>query len=252
MQVRIMATRVSKVSVKTTYDDDKQDLSTILQTQVQLSTNDLARLHNLLGQKVALYFVVGSLQAQFDLKTETIKPEPKAETGQLIPPDTAEKLEAFGEAVAVEMQQPKAPPKPSPAPSAPAANPVVVHVEPEMMKKARGTHSAALIASKESKVKKPFDFMDKQYICTGDSLNGDLHEGLECYALVAKADYTGETHTYHKPAGREEDEYYASLRAIPEGFYHGMAVRQGRKECVLVGPPLLLVEDNKSPVEENI
>jgi len=67
VEIRIQATKVQKVSVKTKYDDDKSELTTTIQADLQLHPSDIARITNLLMQKVPLYLSIGSLQAQFDL-----------------------------------------------------------------------------------------------------------------------------------------------------------------------------------------
>jgi len=83
VEITIRATKVQKVSVKSKYDDDKLELTTTLQADLQLHPTDIARIANLLTQKVPLYLSIGSLQAQFDLemvKTETPSRLPDQET----------------------------------------------------------------------------------------------------------------------------------------------------------------------------
>ena len=77
MEITIKGTRVQKVSVRSKYDDDKLELTTTIQADLQLHPSDIARLANLLAQKVPLYLAIGSLQAQFDL--EMVKREPVPE-----------------------------------------------------------------------------------------------------------------------------------------------------------------------------
>ncbi|MBU0778019.1 hypothetical protein KKF82_07155 [Patescibacteria group bacterium] len=77
MEIRIQANKVQKVSVRSKYDDDKLELTTTLQADLQLHPSDIARITNLLVQKVPLYLVLGSLQAQFDLEMVKIElPQP--------------------------------------------------------------------------------------------------------------------------------------------------------------------------------
>jgi len=83
VEITIKATKVQKVSVKSKYDDDKLELTTTIQADLQLHPSDIARIANLLTQKVPLYLSIGSLQAQFDLemvKTETPSKLPAQET----------------------------------------------------------------------------------------------------------------------------------------------------------------------------
>lgn len=75
MEIRIQANRVQKVSVRSKYDDEKLELTTTLQADVQLHPSDIARITNLLMQKVPLYLTIGSLQAQFDLQMMRVEPQ---------------------------------------------------------------------------------------------------------------------------------------------------------------------------------
>lgn len=74
MEIRIQANKVQKVSVRSKYDDDKSELTTTIQADLQLHPSDIARITNLLVQKVPLYLVLGSLQAQFDLQMVKMEP----------------------------------------------------------------------------------------------------------------------------------------------------------------------------------
>lgn len=82
----------------------------------------------------------------------------------------------------------------------------------------------------KGKVRKPFQHSGTQYVAT--SRNGDGK--AEAYRLIPLANFQGEPHKYG-------DVSHDILRAQPEGFYHGMLVRRGKKECVLVGPPVVFV-----------
>jgi ParB/RepB/Spo0J family partition protein len=102
------------------------------------------------------------------------------------------------------------------------------HVEP--------SYSGATISEKGSIVKKPFTYEGKQYIATGGCSGVE-----ECYQLMLKDDFKGETRTYSVPQGRDYEEYYESLRNDPNGFYHGMLVKRGKNDCVLVGPEISFI-----------
>lgn len=84
----------------------------------------------------------------------------------------------------------------------------------------------------------PFTYEGFMYISTGGEGGGGSQEKAEAYKLMPRAEYTGETRTYTVPKGREDEEYYDSLRTDPKGFYNGMLVTWGKQECVLVGPEL--------------
>jgi len=97
------------------------------------------------------------------------------------------------------------------------------------------SYSGASIAHKVSVVAKPFKYDDKRWVCTGSEADAK-GDHCNCYQLVPRAEYTGEIRTYSLPEGRQYEEYYESLRNDPTGFYNGMAVKWGKKDCVLVGP----------------
>jgi len=93
VEIRIQANKVQKVSVRSKYDDDKLELTTTLQADLQLHPSDIARITNLLVQKVPLYLVLGSLQAQFDLEMVKIElPQPVPFQDEKPPVQPAEEL----------------------------------------------------------------------------------------------------------------------------------------------------------------
>ena len=126
----------------------------------------------------------------------------------------------------------------------------VVYVGREMMGAVEASYSADKIANKESRVTKPFSFEDKLFISTGNTCSVKKVQ-WECYRLMPLEEFDGEVHTYVAPRGYaaelDGDDYYALLRSIPEGFYHGMKVKHGKNDCVLVGPKIIFQgrEDKK-------
>jgi len=105
--------------------------------------------------------------------------------------------------------------------------------------------SCGTIADRGSIVKKPFAYGGKLYIATGNLIAGDS-EGWNCYQLMPKDDFKGETRNYVCPKGRDYEEYYESLRKDPNGFYHGMLVKRGKNDCVLVGPEINFIAETIS------
>jgi hypothetical protein len=96
----------------------------------------------------------------------------------------------------------------------------------------RASYSADCIAgcnSKGSTVRSPFRHAGAEWVNTGGG--GD---GLECYRLVPAEAFNGPTRTYASMS-------YAEGRADPLGFYHGMLVKHGKRDMVLVGPSALFV-----------
>lgn len=102
------------------------------------------------------------------------------------------------------------------------------------------SYSGGTISERGSIVKKPFNYEGKQYIATSNWPVGDELE-WNCYQLMPKDDFKGETRTYSVPKGRNYEEYYESLRKDPNGFYHGMLVKRGKSDCVLVGPEISFI-----------
>lgn len=66
MEIRIHASTVDELSTKTKYDTKKGRLSTVIQAEVGLRAEDIARLHNLIAQGIPLFMVIGSHQGKFD------------------------------------------------------------------------------------------------------------------------------------------------------------------------------------------
>ena len=71
MEIRIQASTVDELSTKTKYDAKKGRLSTVIQAEVGLKAEDIARLHSLIAQGIPLFMVVGSHQGKFDFQLKT-------------------------------------------------------------------------------------------------------------------------------------------------------------------------------------
>lgn len=111
----------------------------------------------------------------------------------------------------------------------------IIYVDAQTLAKIHASYSGDRI-SEHQPVRKPFLHDGKFYISTGGSGGSE-----EAYLLMPRDAFTGEVRTYSVPPGREYDEYYESLRNDPNGFYHGMLVKQGKEEHVLVGPEVTFV-----------
>ena len=91
------------------------------------------------------------------------------------------------------------------------------------------SYSADRIAL-EGRVRSPFTWQNCLWVCTGTVSHGE-HRAAEAYRLIPERFFDGTPLSYHENAMLGDE---ARLR--PEGFYHGMAVRHGKQQCVLVGP----------------
>lgn len=92
----------------------------------------------------------------------------------------------------------------------------------------------------EGKVRKPFVWRNTLWVCTG-TLIQDSVRSAEAYRLIPTRFFNGETTSYHEVASLEPAE-----RFKPEGFYHGMQVRHGKLDYVLVGPSATFAPKDES------
>lgn len=98
------------------------------------------------------------------------------------------------------------------------------------------SYSADKIA--QGKIRKPFSWKNALWVCTGTH-----SKSAEAYRLVPERFFDGETTTYNEVAMLPFEQ-----RTKPEGFYHGMRVRHGKQDCVLVGPKALFLPKKDSEV----
>ncbi|MEM7291079.1 MAG: hypothetical protein AAF412_12040 [Pseudomonadota bacterium] len=82
----------------------------------------------------------------------------------------------------------------------------------------------------EGAVRSPFKWQNALWICTGMVSKGDFRSA-ECYRLMPIRFFGEEPRSYQQVCLNS-----SSARARPEGFYHGMRVKHGKQNCVLVGP----------------
>ena len=96
------------------------------------------------------------------------------------------------------------------------------------------SYSADKIA--QGKIRKPFSWKNGLWVCTGTN-----SKSAEAYRLVPERFFDGEPTTYNEVAMLPFEQ-----RIKPEGFYHGMRVRHGKQDCVLVGPKALFLPKAES------
>jgi ParB/RepB/Spo0J family partition protein len=147
----------------------------------------------------------------------------------------AEVMERAREAVIETEKELAAPPEPEPVATPVMINENTILVDQETFDKLAESNSCDRI-SEGKPVRKPVEFEGKLYLSTGSS-----NDEVEAYVLVSRAEFQGEIRTYSVPKGRDYEEYFDSLRADPNGFYHGMLVKRGKEDCVLVGPEVSFV-----------
>ncbi|MEI4232985.1 hypothetical protein [Roseovarius sp. D22-M7] len=87
----------------------------------------------------------------------------------------------------------------------------------------------------EGCVRSPFSWQNCLWVCTGMVSHGDFR-AAEAYRLIPERFFAGTPLSYHENAMLGDE---ARLR--PEGFYHGMRVRHGKRACVLAGPSAIFL-----------
>lgn len=119
-----------------------------------------------------------------------------------------------------------------------------VDVTADKFAQVRDSYSGDTIADSKT-VRKPFKHEGRFYVSTGGVSGGNSIPCEEAYELVGRQDFSGEAKWYGQKLREvttdDEEEWSAQRRAQPRGFYHGMLVKRGKSEWVLVGPPLVFV-----------
>jgi len=95
----------------------------------------------------------------------------------------------------------------------------------------------------EQTVRSPFKWQNAMWVCTGIVSRCEFR-AAEAYQLLPLRFFQGEPISYYENAAMGDE---ARLR--PEGFYHGMAVKHGKQDFVLVGPGAVFLpsEDVQAP-----
>jgi len=101
------------------------------------------------------------------------------------------------------------------------------------------SYSADLIAT-DGKIRKAFRWQAKSMVTISLSGMGGVDQA-EAYQLIPFKAFAGTPRTYAEKTGAAEDAEAA--RNDPNGFYHGMMVKQGREMFVLSGPPVVFVAE---------
>jgi hypothetical protein len=103
------------------------------------------------------------------------------------------------------------------------------------------SYSADTIAS-AGKIRKSFRWQAHLMVTVSLSGRGGV-EQAEAYQLVPLKVFSGPTMSYADKIGTAENAEAA--RNDPNGFYHGMTVKQGQETFVLSGPPVVFVADER-------
>jgi hypothetical protein len=88
------------------------------------------------------------------------------------------------------------------------------------------------------KIRKPFRWQGQTMITVSLCGRGESSEA-EAYRLLPLKAFAGIPVTYGQKTGTADSA--ESARNDPNGFYHGLLVKQGGESIVLVGPPVVFV-----------
>lgn len=131
-------------------------------------------------------------------------------------------------------------------------NLTIIEVTADRMNPVSESYSADRIAEK-GPVRKPFKYQGKFYISSGGSSGGkvDPRRKEEAYQIVPRSEFKGDPQWYGRRIQPGDDDWAEQRRQQPDGFYHGMLVKHGQVDCVMVGPPLLFVsKEGTLPVKK--
>jgi hypothetical protein len=101
------------------------------------------------------------------------------------------------------------------------------------------SYSADTIAT-AGKIRKAFRWQAQLMVTVSLSGRGGI-EQAEAYQLIPLKAFLGTTMSYADKIGTAENAEAA--RNDPNGFYHGMTVKQGQETFVLCGPPVVFMAD---------
>jgi hypothetical protein len=134
-----------------------------------------------------------------------------------------------------------------------------IEVDAKRMLAIHGSYSADTIAEKQHTVRRPFNFEGNLFVSIGGTGLAGKHLEERCYMIIPKAQFQGTTKYYGqslcpeaKPrkAGDFDEDWAEERRKQPNGFYHGMLIKRGKAEWVLVGPEVVFRPKNGSqPIE---
>lgn len=100
----------------------------------------------------------------------------------------------------------------------------------------------------EGCVRSPFKWQNCLWVCTGIVSHSNARAAT-AYRLLPARFFDGMPISYHENAMLGDE-----ARSRPEGFYHGMAVRHGKQDCVLIGPSAVFLpsEEGQTPRQPDL
>ena len=113
----------------------------------------------------------------------------------------------------------------------------LVQVSRDIFDQLRESYSADKIGESKT-VRKPFKFEGVFYVSTGGHLGKNSLPAEEAYQLVPRDQFQGLVKWYGQKLRETQVDWGEQRRNQPEGFYHGMLIKRGETEWVLLGPPI--------------
>ena len=101
------------------------------------------------------------------------------------------------------------------------------------------SYSADVIAM-ENRIRAPFRHGSHLWACVGIRGGGDSGMQFEAYRLLPESMFPGTLTSYNAKIRVDGGD---SARNDPNGFYHGMAVKDGGIRYALTGPPSIFIAD---------
>jgi hypothetical protein len=92
----------------------------------------------------------------------------------------------------------------------------------------------------QGRIRKPFFLQGLPYVTV--SMGSGPQQYAEAYRLEESASFAGAPMTYDQRAQDAE-----AARSDSHGFYHGVTVKHRNAQCVLSGPPIVLIADDLRP-----
>jgi hypothetical protein len=103
--------------------------------------------------------------------------------------------------------------------------------------------------STTGRIRKPFEYKGRQWVCVGTRGRGDVSEA-RAYRLSLAAHFANATtYSYGEKVSIGDGEF---ARNDVNGFYHAMKVQAGGQAMVLCGPPALFVADEAQRLAQQL
>jgi len=105
------------------------------------------------------------------------------------------------------------------------------------------SYSADLIGM-EDRIRKPFQLRGLLCVTVAIMYRPEVH--IKAYRLVEPSDFSGTPTTYKKRC-------HSDARQDSYGFYHGVAIKHGKKTYILAGSPIIIAASEETePMQQSL